>query len=113
MFLNKLKPKALAMADVMAFMSVAFLAVMAMLSPEIAQAQLDFSAAIASNEAIGIAKGILGLVVVIVVFSDTIPNVVKGQLTEALKSMAVVLVLVGIAIKLKDIVSALASATGG
>ena len=112
MILKKLKPMAFALSDIAAVMSVAFLAIMAMLSPELALANLDFSAALASNEAIGIAKGVLGLLIVIIVFSDTIPNIFKGQITEALKSMAVVLILVGIAVKLKDIVSALASAVG-
>lgn len=112
MILKKIKPLAFAVSDIAAVLSVAFLTVMAMISPELAFAQLDFATALASNEAIGIAKGVLGLLIVIVVFSDTIPNIFKGQLTEALKSMAVVLMLVGIAVKLKDIVSALANAVG-
>jgi Mg2+/Co2+ transporter CorB len=112
MFLKKLKPMGFALADITAAMSVAFLMALAMFSPELALANLDFSGAIASSEAVGIAKGILGLAIVIIVFSDTLPNILKGQITEALKSMAIVLILVGIAVKLKDIVSALVSAVG-
>lgn len=97
--------------DAMAFMSIALLTVLAVFAPDQALA-LNFTTFATQEGAINIAKGVLGLFIIITIFSETIPNVVQGKIPEALKSVVVVLVLAGISIKLKDLINAIGNVAG-
>ena len=85
-------------------LSVAVIATVLMLAPTLAYAQNPIIEGMKNNTAITIAKAVIMVVALLVLGGQTVPSLMKGEGGEVVKSALGVAILVGIAIKLKDII---------